>query len=66
MSDFFPCPFCGGTNLRVKHSSHWGWFVSCKCAAVGPCAGSRESAIERWNNRPEPRQMRLEVGDGRP
>lgn len=46
-----PCPFCAGRALRVKSSGRWGWFVSCSCAAVGPGAGSRDEAVERWNTR---------------
>jgi Lar family restriction alleviation protein len=55
------CPFCGGDNLKVKSSGRWGWFVSCECAAVGPSASSRESAIQKWNTRVEPMQGRLEL-----
>ena len=54
-----PCPFCGESNARVKHSGRWGWFVSCQCAAVGPSAESREAAVEAWNTRLEPRQMQI-------
>lgn len=54
-----PCPFCGGSVQRVKSSGRWGWFVSCQCTAVGPSASTRELAIERWNERRQPRQMRL-------
>lgn len=54
-----PCPFCGGSVQRVKSSGRWGWFMSCQCAAVGPGADTRELAVERWNERREPRQMEL-------
>ena len=58
-----PCPFCGQQQAKVKHSSRWGWFVSCQCAAVGPSSESREAAIDAWNTRPEPAQMMIfEVG----
>ena len=53
------CPFCGMQDAQVKHSSRWGWFVSCSCTAVGPGRGSKEGAIEAWNSRPEPMQGRL-------
>lgn len=56
-----PCPFCQSTNQRIKHSSRWGWFVSCECAAVGPSARSKEEAIERWNGNEQPAQGRLEL-----
>lgn len=58
--NLLPCPFCGGTEQRVKSSGRWGWFVSCSCAAVGPGAKSREEAVIAWNMRMEPRQGRLE------
>ena len=54
-----PCPFCGGSVQRVKSSGRWGWFVSCQCAAVGPSANTRQLAVERWNERRQPRQMGL-------
>lgn len=65
--ELLPCPFCGGTEQRVKSSERWGWFVSCSCAAVGPSARSRDEAIIAWNCRNdqfrviEPRQGRLEL-----
>ena len=55
------CPFCGSDNLKVKSSGRWGWFVSCECGAVGPSAGSRESAVQKWNTKVEPKQGRLEI-----
>ncbi|WP_423803697.1 Lar family restriction alleviation protein [Olsenella uli] len=60
-----PCPFCGGSVQRVKSSGRWGWFVSCQCAAVGPSADTRQLAIERWNERRQPRQMELFGDDAR-
>ena len=59
--ELLPCPFCGGSQQRVKSSGRWGWFVSCTCAAVGPSAKSRDEAIIAWNCRMEPRQTRLEL-----
>ena len=50
-----PCPFCGGTDQRVKSSGRWGWFVSCRCCAVGPSTASREEAVEAWNKRHDER-----------
>ena len=56
------CPFCGSDRLRVKSSMRWGYFVACNpCAAVGPSASSRESAIQKWNTRVEPKHGRLEI-----
>lgn len=57
------CPFCGKRDAQVKHSPRWGWFVSCRCAAVGPSAGSKQGAIDAWNRRPEPEQPSLFGGE---
>ena len=61
MAELRPCPFCGGSAQKVKSSGRWGWFVSCACAAVGPSAESKAEAIEAWNRRVEPRQIRMEI-----
>ena len=56
------CPFCGRRDAQeVAHSARWGYFVRCVCHAVGPSSGSRQGAIDGWNNRPEPMQGRLEL-----
>lgn len=61
-SDHFkPCPYYGCTEQTVKHSKRWGWFVSCRCGAVGPSAGNEQCAIAAWNMRNEPKQARLEL-----
>lgn len=55
------CPFCGRTDaLEAASSGRWGHFVRCnRCHAAGPNAGSRQGAIDKWNERPEPVQGRL-------
>ena len=53
------CPFCGKDATEVKHSGNWGYFVRCKCTAVGPGRNTKEGAIEAWNTRVEPLQGRL-------
>lgn len=64
MSETQECPFCGGSDVLVKHSGRWGWFVSCQaCHAVGPSAGTRDVAVRRWNKRRGPVQPSLFGGD---
>jgi len=46
-----PCPFCGSTEVVVKH---WGrenkMFVACKrCQACGPAKTYTEDAVKAWN-----------------
>lgn len=53
-----PCPFCGGENVTLKYSSKWGFFVSCKCTAVGPGAKTKEKAEQAWNTRKMEREQR--------
>lgn len=48
------CPFCGKYQARVKHSGRWGYFVACRCTAVGPSRPTVDGAIGAWNTRQEP------------
>lgn len=52
-----PCPFCGGTNIKVM-----GTYKYCKCKTCGATSGglaeneyalnaSKEDAVRAWNNR---------------
>ena len=47
-----PCPFCGGSKVRVKthgSSDYWG---HCKdCFADGPMEPTRDEAVAIWNVR---------------
>jgi len=58
-----PCPFCGGTDIRVRHGLVTCWkYVQCKCGAE--TASSEEVvAIEAWNTRPEPELATIEAID---
>lgn len=52
MVELKKCPFCGGTNLRVKPVWKTYRFVACQdCKAGGPVAKTDERAIELWNER---------------
>ena len=57
-----PCPFCGRVNMQqVKSSGRWGFFVRCRCCAVGPSAHTRRDAIAAWNTRSQPEQEQLSL-----
>lgn len=59
-SDLKPCPFCGASAHRVKHSGRWEWFVSCgRCSMEGPHAITKELAHECWNVLAEQKQQQL-------
>lgn len=58
-SKFEPCPFCGGTDVVMKHSGRWGYFVACNCTAVGPGRNTFSDALDAWNTRLRPRRERL-------
>jgi Lar family restriction alleviation protein len=47
-----PCPFCGGTELKIDYCSG-KWYVACAvpCAALGPDGDTENAAIEAWNKR---------------
>jgi len=53
MSELLPCPFCGGTDIRVFDNR----LVCNSCSATGPdlghCVGAkcRADAIAAWNHR---------------
>lgn len=55
MAELKPCPFCGGSNLRVTDScGYLEMSVECAdCDASGPYGwpDDRESAVEQWNKR---------------
>lgn len=57
MTELKPCPFCGGTNLKIKGGI--GKYVSCLDCDNGahfPGEGStanENDAIEAWNTRAE-------------
>jgi Lar family restriction alleviation protein len=49
-----PCPFCGGTDIRVVapngNDDYWAQCTKC-CAESGVKTG-RDAAIAAWNRRP--------------
>jgi Lar family restriction alleviation protein len=50
--DLLPCPFCGGTNLKVFVNAVQCMDVACSAAGpdLGHCMDEPE-AIMRWNKR---------------
>jgi Lar family restriction alleviation protein len=60
MSEFKPCPFCGGTDIRAEsHPAHRSstavvWSMCCyTCGATFPSRYRKELLIAAWNRRPE-------------
>ena len=57
--DLLPCPFCGGKHVGIEHIGdsdtdneplYYG--VMCqRCTARSQVAGTKEKAIENWNER---------------
>lgn len=57
MTELKPCPFCGSKDLQMHTCS---FYVQCKqCCADGPWNDDgEEAAIEDWNARYNPTQMK--------
>lgn len=64
-----PCPFCScdwedsvdraGLGLeRDDDLFDEQMYVLCKCGATGPNKNTAEEAIEAWNNRPQPTDLK--------
>lgn len=54
MDKLKPCPFCGGSDLRIIEA-HWiKSAVICKqCGSASGCYDTEQQAIEAWNRRVE-------------
>lgn len=48
MTDLKPCPFCGGSNLRVGGDDKWVGACCLDCGAVGP---DQYGSDNDWNRR---------------
>lgn len=50
-----PCPFCGGTDIRMDESfgtDSWSFGRWCHaCGSIGPISESAEQALAAWNRR---------------
>lgn len=46
-----PCPFCGGTDIRVEQAGGWTT-VRCNACHAERDSASHSEAIARWNRRP--------------
>ena len=51
MIELKPCPFCGETEITVKHGKYMWWCVCEKCNATGGAQSRKLAAIEVWNRR---------------
>lgn len=56
MTDFLPCPFCGGAAWlsRVEYATGPSFFCACveEDCVEGPERKSQAEAIAAWNQRP--------------
>lgn len=47
-----PCPFCGGTDLKLFGESAPEWWVTCQtCRSSSPTSSSKGQAVGAWNRR---------------
>lgn len=67
MTELKPCPFCGGTDLRIMGGI--GKYVKCRsCEASsghlpgGACAADEHAAAQAWNARTTPERRCVECG----
>ena len=57
MYDLKPCPFCGGTNIRVDKCTCMILCLSCFCKGpnfskyLSQCSSEVEAAVLAWNTR---------------
>lgn len=50
-----PCPFCGGTDIRVGSKVFDDTYYQCfDCTTTGPNGADMESATIQWNTRWKP------------
>lgn len=51
-----PCPFCGGTELKIANEPNQVWCLNSKCHNRGPKINNatKEKAIAAWNRRAAP------------
>ena len=65
MSEFRPCPFCGGDHITFNQSAELrSCEIYCKQCRGSMWYGTLEGAKELWNRRPDPAP--LVWGDGPP
>lgn len=53
VNNLLPCPFCGGTNLRLV-LRHFQWCVDCvDCNIQGPSChmSNKDLCVQHWNTR---------------
>ena len=72
MTKLKPCPFCGGTDLKIHTAfDAQGWFRCASCQAEGPLAVAEfthdvlyDLVVEAWNRRAVRHGHILENDDG--
>src|SRR5262244_2663190 len=54
VSEFLPCPFCGGDEVFVSRAVQGSCWVVCEnlhCGAIGPTRLTQAEAVAAWNSR---------------
>lgn len=54
MAELKPCPFCGGSDIRIEKIYDYYEVLCCDCLSRTEEYSTNEEAIEAWNNRPSP------------
>ena len=63
MDELLPCPYCGGTEIRIHTDDIWKAAYCIECGAEGQYDLGESGARENWNNRPLESALRARVAE---
>ena len=59
INNLLPCPFCGGSDIRLFYDEETHWHICNDCEATGPTntkySGEEDEEFINWNTRKEPK-----------